>query len=361
MKNTALSFRTNLFALALCGFAGLGCAAETHDSIESKALYLSPETIFVNAGDYFSATDSDPTNNGASGSPQCDRGTDVDFWHNSEPGTDGCHIGWTEPGEVLSYPLGSLIDEAGHYDIVLRLGSAFSGKQVRARVVYMGDKGTPTVAEADVTAEAQGWGVFADGLAISDLSLPAHGAYILEIEHLTGGLDFNGFELRPSIESTIVEAEDYFTYSDNTVEDSGASAECTRGDGVDLEVTSDPKGGACNVGWGEAGESLHWYIDVPQSGEYKVVARVASQVGGSFNMYGAYLPEQGTLQSPDISVNTGGWQNWQDVTVFERAVITVGPHRPPVWNFNITESGINLNYLELIPLRLCEHWSCSDL
>lgn len=166
-------------------------------------------------------TGRDPTNNGASGSPQCDRGTDVDFWHNSEPGTDGCHIGWTEPSEVLSYPLGSLIDEAGHYDIVLRLGSAFSGKQVRARVVYTGDKGTPTVAEADVTAQAQGWGVFDDGLAISDLSLQAHGAYILEIEHLTGGLDFNGFELHPSIESTIVEAEDYFTYSDNTMEDVG--------------------------------------------------------------------------------------------------------------------------------------------
>lgn len=78
-------------------------------------------------------------------------------------------------------------------------------------------------------------------------------------------------------------------------------------------------------------------------------------------MYGAYLPEEGTLQSPAISVNTGGWQNWQDVTVFERAVITVGPHRPPVWNFNTTASGVNLNYLELIPLHLCEHWSCSDL
>lgn len=337
-----------------------GCSVGTAEELDQKESQLAIGVTYVSPGAYTLHTDSDPQNNGASGSPQCDRGTDVDYWHNAEPGTDGCHVGWTQPGEVMRYSLG-VVPEAGEYDVVLRLGSAYVGKKVRARVIYLADKGMPTVVQADLTAQTGGWGVFGDAVLANGLYLSPGIPYALEVEHLTGELDFNGFELRPTVETERFEAENYFVYGDNTFEDSGNSPECTRYNSVDLEVTSDPKGGECNVGWGEAGEWLSWYIYPSQSGDYKVVARAASYVGGKFYVDGVYDGATGQpTSSPEMTVSTGGWQNWTDVTLFESVRLINGPSKPHPWTLHITQSGVNLNYIELIPLYLCETWSCQE-
>jgi hypothetical protein len=345
------------FAIALSA-----CAAESESELDAiqQAAVVADGVVYVSPGDYYFHSDSDAQNNGASGSPECDRGTDVDYWHNQEPHTDGCHVGWTQPGEIMRYALGPIVPAAGNYDIVIRLGSAFAGRKLRARLIYMADKSTPTVAQVDLTAEQHGWGVFSDGLLLSAQDFAPGAPYAVEVEHLTGELDFNGFELRPRLPSTRIEAESYFVFSDNTAGDSGNSSTCTRHDNVDLEPTSDARGGRCNVGWGEAGEWLAWYVGVPQSGDYRVVARVASWIGGRFYLDGVYDATLGTIvRSPELSVQTGDWQRWQDVIVFPSVRLISGPNRPPVWTFHITQSGVNLNYLELVPLKLCDTWTCA--
>ena len=72
-----------------------------------------------------------------------------------------------------------------------------------------------------------------------------------------------------------VEAEAFNRYFDS---DTTHSGNCGSGP-VDAEVTSDPKGGTCNIGWTTAGEWLEYDVNVPQAGNYDVVLRVASGRG----------------------------------------------------------------------------------
>jgi hypothetical protein len=308
---------------------------------------LAPGGVRIDAGAYYNHYDSDPQNNGAQGSPACNRGTDVDYWQNTVPGTDGCHIGWTMPGEFLEYQF--QVSAAGYYDISAMLGSAFDSKKVRVEFFNFQLKGP--AADRTLLAERKGWGVFSPAM-IRRVWIPANQNVILRLTHLTGELDFNGFNVEPSVETTRVQAENFFTASDNTPENSGNSSACPSVLGVDEEITYDVESPGCDVGWGEAGEYLAYYVQPPKSGYYRVVARVASAVGGKFKLNG----------SGEKWVYTGGWQDWQDVTVYDSVFVNgPGPWRPSAWTFNITQSGVNLNYFELIPLQLCETYLCENL
>jgi hypothetical protein len=165
-----------------------------------------------------------------------------------------------------------------------------------------------------------------------------------------GEMDFNGFEIRPAYR---VEAENAIGWNDTTPADQGNSPACTRNNAIDIEPTSDPAGGACDVGWTVAGEWLGGYAFPPIPGDYRVIARSASAITGKLKM--SLLGQT----SAEKSVATGGWQNWTDVTVFDKITIPGGGAKP-TWTVNFTADGANLNYLEFQLIRPCADAYCSS-
>jgi hypothetical protein len=262
------------------------------------------------------------------------------------------------PGESYAYALG--VDAvppppggqtSAKMDVVIRIGSIYSGRRVTVRMRYMGDKATPIVRETTVTAPNVGqWGKFADVFAFKYVDMYPGMPYNLEVVMVDGQMDFNGFEIRPAYR---VEAEAALGWSDTTPADLGNSPACTRYNAIDIEPTTDAAGGACNVGWTVAGESLGGYAFPPLPGEYRVVARSASGVTGKFKM--TLLGQT----SPERSVATGGWQNWTDVTVFDKIIVPGGGAKP-TWSVNFTADGANLNFLEFQLLRPCADAYCSS-
>ncbi len=135
-----------------------------------------------------------------------------------------------------------------------------------------------------------------------------------------------------------LEAEDYLDYYD-TKPANEAGADYRKGDGVDIEVSSDA-GGGYNVGYIDSGEWLEFAIDVSQAGTFNADARVASaQAGGNF-----YLEIDGTKIGDDFSVAiTGGWQTWTSISN-NLGSISVGTHSLCV---QMKSGPFNLNWIEL--------------
>lgn len=84
-----------------------------------------------------------------------------------------------------------------------------------------------------------------------------------------------------------------------------------RNDGVDIEANdSNPSG--YNIGWTADGEWLEYTVNVTQSGNYTVKARVSSpESGGRFRVRVNGVPVGSDANVP----NTGGYHNWQEVTL----------------------------------------------
>jgi hypothetical protein len=123
-------------------------------------------------------------------------------------------------------------------------------------------------------------------------------------------------------ESLFIEAENYTMMS-----------------GVELEACSDDNGGQ-NVGWIDAGDWMLYDVTVPQTGVYEVSFRVASP-----NSNGIIQMEQaggGTVFGTVNVPNTGGWQNWQTVSL--SATLNAGAQQIAVV---APVGGYNLNWLEV--------------
>ncbi|HLS28120.1 MAG TPA: carbohydrate-binding protein, partial [Opitutales bacterium] len=97
-------------------------------------------------------------------------------------------------------------------------------------------------------------------------------------------------------------------YHDNTPGNNGGAY---RDDDVDIEVSEDPKA-EYNLGWFEAGEWVHYTVDVKRSGRYNLHLRLASaESDGKFHLLIDGKNITGQLTAP----NTGGWQNWVTVSI----------------------------------------------
>ncbi len=106
-----------------------------------------------------------------------------------------------------------------------------------------------------------------------------------------------------------------------------------RSDGVDIEACDE---GGYNIDYSVNGEWLEYTVNVVTSGIYEMTARVASPVGGSFHV---------EMDGADISgiqtvPNTGGWQEWQNVTV--NVNLSAGEH---IMRFYIDAQEFNTNYI----------------
>lgn len=135
-----------------------------------------------------------------------------------------------------------------------------------------------------------------------------------------------------------LEAEDYIDYYDSNAANQ-AGADYRKGDGVDIETSTDT-GGGYNVGYIDSGEWLEFAVNVVKAGNFSADARVASaQSGGKF-----YLEIDGSKTGDDISSpNTGGWQNWQTASA-TLGNLSAGTHSLCV---QMKSGPFNLNWIEL--------------
>lgn len=126
----------------------------------------------------------------------------------------------------------------------------------------------------------------------------------------------NPFYGAPLTVPGLIQAEDFDFggegqgYHDNDAGNNGGKYRTL--DDVDIESSIEP-GGGYNVGWLGAGEWMAYTIDVDaaNSGDYRLTTRVATQnSGGAFSVEFDGINRTGDLAVP----NTGGWQNWTDVT-----------------------------------------------
>lgn len=134
-----------------------------------------------------------------------------------------------------------------------------------------------------------------------------------------------------------IEAEAYHRYLEFSAADLGT--QCSNGDGVDKQLTTDPEGGGCNVGWTEAGEWLEYDLKVQHATQLSFTARVASNV---FNR-SFHLELDGVDISGSQTVPRNGWQSWGNKTT-AAVPVSAGKHRLRV----VFDTGlVNLNFIRI--------------
>ena len=142
--------------------------------------------------------------------------------------------------------------------------------------------------------------------------------------------------LSQSLSQVRIEGEAFSRFFDT---DSTHTGNCGSGP-VDAEVTTDPKGGHCNIGWTAPGEWLEYDVNIPQAGNYDVVLRLASgQSGRTLHLDIDGVNRSGTITSP-----SAGFQAFADRTV-SNVSLSAGPH---VFRVAFDTGSVNLNYLDAV-------------
>lgn len=173
--------RTTQWGNSLWEFEVFGDPNSACEQEVSSELPIAP--VLLQSQDYSRAVELGAGNQGAAGSPECDRGDDVDLESTSDNGGI-CNVGWTEPGESLEYDL--FFPEARQWQITLRVASGVSGRQVRLEAGNGAHLGSATVSQ-------KGWQDFED-LSFT-ASFPA-GANSLRIVFPDGGVNLNYLQVQ---------------------------------------------------------------------------------------------------------------------------------------------------------------------
>lgn len=115
-----------------------------------------------------------------------------------------------------------------------------------------------------------------------------------------------------------------------------------RNDGVDIESSQDPiNSNGFSLGWLTAGEWMQYSVQVANTAVYDVEIRVAAN--GSTGRF--HLSAGGADLTPSLYVlNTGGWQNWQTMTVSN----VVLNEQDQQLRFHIDGEGFNLGSMKFI-------------
>jgi len=130
--------------------------------------------------------------------------------------------------------------------------------------------------------------------------------------------------------------QNYVRFQESTPANQGG--QCDRGDGVDMELTSDLNGGKCNIGWTTPGEWLEYDISVASASVFNISARVASANAGQtfhIELDGVNL---GSLTSP-----AAGWQAFADRS-YSNVNVGAGSH---VLRIAFDSGNVNLNYIDV--------------
>ena len=252
------------------------------------------------------------------------RSTDVDI----EPTNSGGYaVGWVGAGEWLRYTVN--VSQAGNYTITARVASAGSGGTFHIEFKGQNKTGAMRVQNTG------GWRNYQDLSATVSLEAGVQEMRVVFDSNGSTGAVGNLSYLKftsggsgssapaPSTGSPSafggtawtlpggIQAEDFDNggngvgYKDHTAGNAGGVYRSTD---VDIERTNS---GGYAVGWIGAGEWLRYTVNVKSSGQYSVTLRLASAGGGgTFHIEFNGENKTGALRIP----NTGGWQNYQDLT-----------------------------------------------
>jgi endoglucanase len=110
-----------------------------------------------------------------------------------------------------------------------------------------------------------------------------------------------------------------------------------RNDGVDIEKCNDAVSNGYNMGWTNNGEWLRYTLSDITPGTYNVTFRVAGNSGKINLKVGNTTISEEHITTP----NTGGYQNWEDVTI-ENVVVSAEADE---LTFYIINGGMNVNYI----------------
>lgn len=139
-----------------------------------------------------------------------------------------------------------------------------------------------------------------------------------------------------ALTSLRIEAESFDRYYDT---DTTHHGDCGSGP-VDAEITLDPNGGQCHVGWTEPGEWLEYDVNIPQGGEHTFVFRLASEQANRR----IRLEVDGVNVTGSVTSPFAGWQSFADRTV-ANVPLTAGAH---VFRVVFETGAVNLNYFDVI-------------
>ena len=138
-----------------------------------------------------------------------------------------------------------------------------------------------------------------------------------------------------------VQAENYDTGGEGVgyhMTSANGTGNSYRGDGIDLEATSDT-GGGYNLGWTTGGQWLRYTVNVATAGTYTVSLRMAAPSAVTDGLH--ISNSAGTSLSGPVNVPaTGDWQIWGTAT----ATVTL-PAGQQVLTLNEDNGGWNLNSL----------------
>ena len=132
-----------------------------------------------------------------------------------------------------------------------------------------------------------------------------------------------------------IEAEAFARYSDTTPGNIGGAC---RNTDVDLEVTQDPNGGQCHVGWTDPGEWLEYDVRVAAAATFDLTLRVASLIADRQ----LHVEIDGIDVTGPLTVPANGWQAFADLTVPD-VDLTAGAH---VVRLAFDTGYLNVNYFE---------------
>jgi hypothetical protein len=136
-----------------------------------------------------------------------------------------------------------------------------------------------------------------------------------------------------------IEAEDYHRFVDTSGGNYG-DAVCSNTD-VDAQLTSDPTGGRCNVGWTAPGEWLEYDVSTASAAAYNLSLRVASDSIGP----AMHVEIDGANVSGQLSVPSNGWQSFADLLTGP-FMLSAGNH---IVRLVFDTGNVNINYLVFNP------------
>jgi hypothetical protein len=132
-----------------------------------------------------------------------------------------------------------------------------------------------------------------------------------------------------------IEAEDYARFIDTSSGNFG-DAVCSHTD-VDAQLTSDPTGGNCNIGWTAPGEWLEYNVTTTSAAAYDLSLRVSSASVGP----AMHVEIDGTNVSGQLPVPSTGWQSFADLVTGPFS-LSAGSH---VVRLVFDTGDTNINYM----------------
>ncbi|CAN5766562.1 hypothetical protein BH24ACI5_BH24ACI5_08860 [soil metagenome] len=260
------------------------------------------------------------------------RSTDVDIEPTADTG-GGYNVGWTKAGEWLKYTVN--VAATGTYALETRVASLGAGGRFHVEVDGVDRTGPIVVPD---TGSWQKW------QTVTTTGIPlAAGQRIIRVFFARAGSgggvgNFNWFRLEGGASSPppppppppppspayggtpvalpgIVQGENFdeggqgVAYYDLSAGNSGG---VYRNTDVDVGANSDPSSNGYHLGWARVGEWVTYSVNVTESRNYALDARVANLgSGSSFRIEVDGVDRTGPILVP----NTGGWDVWQTLSV----------------------------------------------